>query len=371
MQIADIFLALFSIYLLFSCYGKIRLRNTFYGFTILFAIICAYQVAVNLYWGGKLKANLMSYSMFYIFNLVACVDVFLIGQEIGLRKLKEALILGVFIALVVSSAGLLGDAVYRSRSVGFFNNPNQLGYFALMAFSYVIFCNKQGTKLLKYAIFAMASWAIIKSSSKAAFVALFFTVFIYMIAVADKSSKSKFALYVVGLALIGIVIYLVLYSNVESIKNEKSVAMLRKRIFNMETENDSDLGTGRGYDRIAELGSDFLWGVGEGKYSRFKTMPGYEVHSTYASLLVSYGFIGIAAYALLTILCILDKKNLFKNIAIMSGPLMYQVTHNGVRNPLVWILLAAMLFEKTMLTIMTERELRYEYRDLGHHLLLN
>ena len=363
MQIADIFLAIFSVYLLFSNYGKIRLRTPLFGFTVIFTVICAYQAVVNLVWSGIVGKSLMNFSLFYFFNLVACVDVFLIGQQIGLKKLKESLILGIFFALVVNSIGMLSDAVYRSRSVSFFNNPNQLGYFALICFSFIIFCSKQASKFVTYSIYTMAGWAVIASSSKAAIVALFIMVFIYMLVAADKSSTSKFALYIVSLLLIGIIVYLLLYSDIESIKNNKSVALMRDRIFNMQGENDSDLGDGRGYNRIAELGYDFLWGMGEGAYKRFESLSGGEIHSTYASLLVSYGVIGAAGYALLLTVCMVDKRAFFRNVAILSGPLMYQITHNGIRNPLVWMLLASMLYVKVITSDIPEYELIMERAD--------
>ena len=57
------------------------------------------------------------------------------------------------------------------------------------------------------------------------------------------------------------------------------------------TENDTALGTGRGYNRIFEM-DHFVFGMGEGGYDRFSSLNGMEAHSSYVTLFVSYGVVG-------------------------------------------------------------------------------
>ena len=108
-------------------------------------------------------------------------------------------------------------------------------------------------------------------------------------------------------------------------------------------ENDSSLSTGRGYSRVWEIGYHFLWGKGEGAYYRFQIMTGLEVHSTFVNILVSYGLIGFAAYVYLIMKPMLHKGETVRNLACFSGLFLYFFTHNGIRNTLLWILLAVVL----------------------------
>ena len=117
-------------------------------------------------------------------------------------------------------------------------------------------------------------------------------------------------------------------------------------MLNLSAERDSALGTGRGYDRIREMGIHFLWGMGEGAYGRFQTMSGREVHSTFASLLVSYGLFGLLGYLVLFFKGFVNKRSLLRNLSIMSGIFLYQLSHNGIRNTLLWLVIVLLLLEK-------------------------
>ena len=133
---------------------------------------------------------------------------------------------------------------------------------------------------------------------------------------------------------------------------EISVRTICKILKDIEANRDDvfiDLGSGRGYSRIWEIGVHFLWGVGEGAYNRFQTMKGMEIHSTFASLLVSYGLTGLIGYALIFFRGIVYRGNAIRNLIVFSGVLLYQVTHNGIRNTLLWLFLALFILHQTTL----------------------
>ena len=111
----------------------------------------------------------------------------------------------------------------------------------------------------------------------------------------------------------------------------------------MSAENDSDLGSGRGYDRIGELGYHFLWGMGEGAYGRFEALTNREVHATFVNILVSYGVIGLLVYFWILLSPMAMKQQTVRNYACYSGVLLYFLTHNGVRNTILWMLLAIVM----------------------------
>jgi hypothetical protein len=106
-----------------------------------------------------------------------------------------------------------------------------------------------------------------------------------------------------------------------------------------------NLGSSRGYDRIAEMGSNFFWGCGEGAFYRFNVMRGNETHSSFATIIVSYGLIGALMYLRLFLIVLKKQMKLVrKYTVIFSGILFYWVSHNGLRNTLFWIILIFVIF---------------------------
>ena len=110
-----------------------------------------------------------------------------------------------------------------------------------------------------------------------------------------------------------------MYSDWEFLNDKKLVRSIRLRMGSLTTENDSNLGISRGYDRILEIKSWIFVGVGEGAYNRFTVMRGMEVHSLYASYLVSYGIIGFCFLLRVMSMPLFSNKRYLRNL--MNGQL--------------------------------------------------
>ena len=113
----------------------------------------------------------------------------------------------------------------------------------------------------------------------------------------------------------------------------------------MMLEGDSELGTGRGYARLNEIGGLVLCGVGEGIYERFITLNGFEIHSAYASILVSYGIICAIMYVCLVKSAIYTSKYGLRYATLFISIAIYNITHMGLRNTLLWALLAISYYQ--------------------------
>lgn len=205
----------------------------------------------------------------------------------------------------------------------------------------------------KVIILFLSILACILSGSKAAIISMGILLFIIVTSREKKSIYSYLMLFTLIIGLC-VMVWLFLYGNISIITDNTRLLFIRNRIIGMNTENDSSLGTGRGYDRIYEMGNNLLWGIGEGAYNRFITMRGKEIHSTYATLFVSYGVIGFLSYALVFKLCLGKKRIFIKNLLYISGVALYAITHNGLRNTLLWILLAIILTMNKMTGISDE-----------------
>lgn len=186
---------------------------------------------------------------------------------------------------------------------------------------------------------------IVASLSKAAFISLAVQLFLCSVLLEKKLTKFTIIKRTVLIAGIFVLLYLFFFTKVEMFPKFEWLQRMRLRVSNMMYESDTDLGVGRGYDRIFELGINFLWGMGEGNFSRFAVKTGAEVHSTYASVIVSYGAIGMALYLFFLKNVLYKRGSLMKNLALASSILLYSVSHNGIRNTLVWIFFALMFME--------------------------
>ena len=162
----------------------------------------------------------------------------------------------------------------------------------------------------------------------------------------SKADRNKIIRSVILLVVVFALIYLVMYGEYDFLTQNKTISVMRKKLANMSNENDTSLDSGRGYSRMGEIGINVLWGVGEGAFTRFNALSGVEVHSTYVNMIVSYGLIGFLGYAYIWLKPLLYGKRGLANLMLFSGILLYGVTHNGIRNTVLWTIIALIFLEK-------------------------
>lgn len=343
-QISDMFLILMIFYLLLRDRGKVVLPKKSLTWITVFAGILIYQVLIDIIWTAVTgDTKMLINAMHYVFNFLAAVLCIFIGNRIGIRQLVRTVAEGCFWCAAIILFGMALNANSGIRRTGFFNNPNQLGYIALILLSCVLLFEKEFSVLKKAILIGITIFASIFSLSKASIIgigglAVCYTIF----GNADKKVRQT-VFQVILILLICFLTYWLLFSDSRIVLGNRVLSMFRRRILNLNSENDSSLGSGRGYTRVFEMGVHFFWGMGEGAYRRFTSLSGYEVHSTYINTLVSYGLIGMIAYAYIFLRPLFNGKYTARNFACFSGILLYFVVHNGIRNTLLWILIAVVL----------------------------
>ena len=344
LQLCD-FVMLFGFFaVLIHSRGKIRLDKRKMNFLYLMLSLCLYQFLVNAVWTSVLNENIMRSTLYYIYNLFAVCFFFLVDEEIGTGILKHYIMIGCFCSLVITTVGIV-ILSGTGRSTGFFNNPNQLGYYALLVFALTILCGHETSLIIRISSIVMSIFAIVASSSKAAFFGMIITMLLYIFINGKKTTWKKVIIQILLICVAVILIYILLFSDNSVISSNYTVRLLRYRVLNMSKENDTSLGEGRGYNRVFEMDFHLLWGMGEGAFHRFVTLKNLEVHSSFVSLLVSYGLIGLFGYLILFYKALGRFRRQLANYALISGLLFYQLSHNGIRNTLFWLLIAVMLVE--------------------------
>lgn len=311
---------------------------------LLFVGLCVYQGIVNAIWSVRLGVTIIRPTLYYIFNCIAFIDMLVVLEKLGAKRTKRLLGYGCVASMCVVMIGevLIGGNL---ASTSFFNNPNQLGYHCLVIMSIIVWIQECIHPALFVVVSVAASIEIVLSASRAAFLA--WSVFIVLFAFYRvRLSKKSVLVFVTAMACVGTLLYVVLISDIGFVASSSQIQNLRAQLSGTHISYDSLLGSGRGYNRIFQLGKNILWGLGEGAFWRFESLYGLELHSTYASLLVSYGIIGFLGYAYLFFKCInVGCFNVKKGLISLSGVLLYQFVHNGIRNTIMWMLLSAMFSE--------------------------
>lgn len=345
LQVADVFLLLCLLWLIIRDHGRISFQKGNSRILVLFFALFVYQAFINIIWSAILGQMIIKPTLYYGFNfLVVCVTL-AVAEKADYIELSNYIIKGCFASLIITSIGLflrLGGA----RRLGFFNNPNQLGYYALIMLTFLLFYFQKTNLFTKVAIGLMAIWSIIASASKAAFIGAVIVIFLYTLFGKGHEGRTsnRLILQIIILTASAGLLYILFFSDNQVVLSNRTLFFLRRRMLAMSTENDSALGTGRGYGRIFEMNGNFLWGMGEGGFDRFSSLNGNEAHSTYVTLFVSYGLFGFLGYIYLFKRMVLCRKDLWQNLVLLSGILIYSVTHNGLRNSLLWILMALLYY---------------------------
>lgn len=98
------------------------------------------------------------------------------------------------------------------------------------------------------------------------------------------------------------------------------------------------IGEERNYDRILAFPEYTLVGAGEGHLDRFYPYDKNEIHSSLGNLLFAYGVPGIALF--MALLYSVLRSSPPPIWFVVSGPIVYSLTHMGLRTTLFWIFLA-------------------------------
>ena len=293
------------------------------------ASFAIYAFLLTLVWTGLGVQRALIHPTFHFYNfLVFATALALYGRH----RRRFLLVTAYGVALSVILQGALSRFVTvasdfyggSARATVFFNNPNQLGYFALLSASLlVVGARYLGLSLLVTSLgFAASVYLALISLSKAA---IFATLLLAVIFSAKRLS-------VLAAASVLLIVGFFTTDIAPSVVERASM-----RMSNIGQQEDDSL-AGRGYDRIFNHPQYLLFGAGEGGYRRFRSeIPG-EIHSTIGTVLFSYGLIGSGF--LLAFLMSLVRGSPIQTWLFLVPLFLYGLTHNGLRFTLMWILFA-------------------------------
>jgi hypothetical protein len=308
----------------------------------LFALLrfVVYAALANLLWSLvtlrfsiNLKEGFLLSPLFYIYNALLLATMLVLHKRYGMRFLwvttraiLVAVTLQVFLSFIIRTK--------MRASVGF-NEPNQLGYYALLCACIILLCQKR-TRLTTLQVsigLMMCSYLAILSASKAALAG------IGLLGAALLLGRLR-------TTLIASLVLLVLVFT----PNPFSAAMDRAQE-RIETDEHLGFWEERGYDRILNHPEYWFLGSGEGAYRRFRettAIRAHELHSSIGTLFFSYGIVGTALFAVFMWL-VMRGTPLITWLVVMPA-FAYGMTHQGIRFSMMWVLLGVVM------TLRDERE---------------
>lgn len=261
-------------------------------------------------------------SLFYFDNALAVTLAFALYSQYRERFL-QASFNAIALCVTMQFAFGIKDLGNPNRATIFFNNPNQLGYFALIAASLLVYLSKVAkVKPWQATLYILICFVIaLISLSKAAIVGFLFLFLIHSLRQPVVLITSVVAILAVNFAAPNLL---------------ATFDRAQARVAGIGTANDDSL-EGRGYTRIIDNPQYLSFGSSEGQTSRWTRYGGREIHSIFGTLLFAYGFPGVVLLSLFLYYCFKGQGwHIFPMFAIAF----YGITHQGLRFTLLWCLLA-------------------------------
>jgi len=314
------------------------------NYNIIFLIFMVYILFVNIIWLIiTYKISFFVNSLFYMFNILLFYSTYLLYVKglIDANLIRNSILF----SLIIQFLFLLKSGLdFSTRQMLFFNNPNQLGYYAVASLNiyFILGFNevrkRDNIEIIKNLLVYLISFLLLVFSSSKASLASYFLILLFIFYV--EFIKSITVSKIIFGSFVFLIILALISLNMDTIDTIVENTELFNRTVNAGQESDDSL-AGRGYDRITIYYQYLFWGAGEGYFDRFILSHHHgELHSTLANILFSYGVIGFLIFLLFFInFDFYISKVLF----LMSPTLLYGLTHNGIRSPLFWIALALSL----------------------------
>lgn len=286
---------------------------------------------------------------FWVYNAaVSSCFLYLINcEDKGKAFIERAISLG----LMVSGVGVFLSLSEGGRVTGFFNNPNQLAFYSLLGVCSMLMLDRMSFNIKPLTIMALVSGVagIFAASSLAAIAGFLLVVLGCLIANLHPKKLFRF------------MVLIVLFFAAASLFDDKILSGILENVYDRSLvagEKFDSIGKERNYDRIFAFPEYVFLGAGEGHLERFYPYDKLEIHSSFGNLLFAYGIPGIGLFLLLVF-------SLLRNAPlpvwlVVSGPMVYSLTHMGLRTTLFWIFLAIVWSEYGQ-----EKTHVHNYRVLG------
>ena len=264
-------------------------------------------------------------------------------RENDIKYIYIGLILSIILCFTVKGYSEEGRAILS------FNDPNQLGYFAVLILSYVIILlsykaeykiNKFLYTIMDIVIIIAAHFFLFLSLSRSTMAA-----FIFLDICLLKNIKNSRQILQISMAILLMTVF-ILFLRPNFIQERMAT-----RGTQFEEKNMAENLKTRLLKPFAHFeGTDFLFGQGSGTRSNKTTMAGLkvsqtgiEVHNMFGEVFREFGLIGLSLYLFWLIKFILCVRGVKDSFWVLAGIFTFNMAINGMRWRAFWIFLAFLL----------------------------
>jgi len=268
------------------------------------------------------------FPIYYLYNTLIVVAAFVIYRRFGdaMAKVTLWVVIGTVAVQVVLTLVIRSSSV---RGTGLFNNPNQLGFYALLAACFISLVHKRLKSPLWFSTAGLlgCGYLAIVSASRSSTAGVAILMFLMVFSSPRVIVLSSIA--AVGLLMVG-----------GPLSDQLEASQKRMEARSMVAQRHGFFEE-RGYDRITQYKQYLVFGAGEGGLSRFaetSRVKNMELHSSAGTVLFSYGLVGSVLFLWFLWRVIWGAR--IRLMLILVPPLIYTVAHQGLRFTMLWILLA-------------------------------
>ncbi|CAN8138935.1 O-antigen ligase domain-containing protein [uncultured Thiomicrorhabdus sp.] len=327
-QPADFILIFFSLLAYVHALGKFGMLPAKL-MPLSWTLMLFWVIFIILLWSLIMfSGNFFKDALFWIYNyLIASSILYVIAARIvSIESLHKA----IQIALIISGIGAILSIGISVRPTGFFNNPNQLAFYSLcgLAINQALSRGYISFSPLSFAAFIGGTVGIFAAASMAAMAGFVMLILAHFIASRNFSLMIKSFF---GIAILSTVLFTVNIPFLSDI-----VSNVQYRFEHAERMNKfGGMSEERNYDRILAFPEYTLIGAGEAHLERFYPHDNLEIHSSFGNMLFAYGIVGFALF--MTLLYRATIRAPFAVWFVMAAPMLYSITHMGLRTTMFWI----------------------------------
>ena len=310
-------------------------RIALHNFPSAWIALTGWIIFVCIGWSLILQSfEFLLHAAFWIFNF--SVGASIVYYLLSTTRAQTVVIRALCFALLISGIGVAIDLGSGIRVTGFLNNPNQLSYYSLCAMGslLILYRFRIPPGILPLLSLSSGIGGVLAGASLAGMGGLVALVTAYMVANLT-SARHLGRLFVVGACIAGAVTLFEIGSGGYLWDN------IQARLDRSE-HKVADWYEERRYDRVVAFPEYWFLGAGEGHYWRFYPHDRGEIHSSLGNLLFAYGAPGLTLF-LMVLFQVLRRAPASVWLA-MSAPLIYSLTHMGLRSTMFWLMVASVWY---------------------------
>lgn len=272
------------------------------------------------------------FNIYFFYNVIIMINIVKICFKNKVDILTQSLSLSLLLLCVFHVIGL-GRYNYGFRYNGFFNDPNQMAFWALCSCSLI--CILSSLKTIRLLSFGMCVYICIASASRSALVGLLILFIGLIFSCYDIKGPIRLKYFkILAISTCLLIILPIISYLLSSIED---VSLLFDRFLSTDFEDQADI---RGYSRFLKYPEYLIFGAGQALDERFSTNN--EVHSTWAAFAFYYGIIGFSLFSMF-IFKIFRNLNVSEKLLFLA-PLFYSLSTFGARTPIFYVFLGVYIF---------------------------